>query len=71
MTDLQLHFAVGVPSMMAVLSIGVNVALYIHLSSTMSTRFAAVDTRLELMMAKIVEIDNRVIRLEERFGIKE
>ena len=52
-----------------VISIGTNVALYIHLSSTMNARFDSVDRRLEALTGKVVEIDNRLTRLEVRMGI--
>ena len=32
-----------------VISIGTNVALYVHLSSTMNTRFDSVERRLEMI----------------------
>ena len=32
-----------------VLSVGTNVALYVHLSSTMNTRFDSVERRLEML----------------------
>jgi hypothetical protein len=70
MTNVQLYIALGVPTLMALMSIGVNVALYIHLSSTMTARFAGMDTQLGLLMSKVVEVDNRVVRVEERLGIK-
>jgi hypothetical protein len=58
MTDIQLYLAIGLPALMALLSIGVNVALYLHVSSTltstnatltgtMNNRFDAIDRRFE------------------------
>ena len=52
-----------------ILSIGTNVALYIHLSATMNSRFDSVDRRLEVLTGKVVDIDNRVTRIETRMGI--
>ena len=52
-----------------ILSIGTNVALYIHLSATMNSRFDSVDRRLEVLTGKVVDIDNRVTRIEIRMGI--
>jgi len=67
---MQLYFVVGVPSAMALLGIAVNTALYIHLSTTMNTRFAALETRMDMMLAKVIDIATRVIRIEDRFGMK-
>jgi hypothetical protein len=54
-----------------VLSIGTNVALYVHLSSTMSSRFDSVDRhfesierRLELIQGDTHHMDVRLTRLE-------
>jgi hypothetical protein len=53
-----------------VISIGTNVALYIHLSSIMNTRFDLIERRFEVMLGKVIEIDNRLTRVEERMGIR-
>lgn len=47
-----------------VLSIGTNVALYVHLSSIMNTRFDSVERRLEMLMGNFHEIDVRLTKLE-------
>jgi hypothetical protein len=49
-----------------VLSIGTNVGLYIHLSSTMSTRFDSIERRLELMQGALHDLDVRITKLEPR-----
>jgi ferric-dicitrate binding protein FerR (iron transport regulator) len=36
-----------------VLSVGTNVALYVHLSSTVNTRFDSVERRLELVQGSL------------------
>jgi hypothetical protein len=53
-----------------VISIGTNVALYIHLSSTMNGRFDLADRRSDVVLGKVIEIDNRLTRVEERMGIR-
>jgi len=49
-----------------VLSIGTNVGLYIHLSSTMNTRFDSIERRLELMQGALHDLDVRITKLEPR-----
>lgn len=66
MTDLQLYILVAIP----LVGILANTGLFVHLSSTMNTRFASVESRLDLMMGKIVEVDNRLTRVEERMGTR-
>jgi hypothetical protein len=53
-----------------VIAISTNVVLYVHLSSTMNTRFDLIERRFETMLGKLVEIDNRLTRVEERMGIR-
>jgi len=53
-----------------VISIGTNVALYIHLSSTMNSRFDSMERRFDVVLGKVVAIDNRRTRVEERMGIR-
>jgi len=55
-----------------VLSIGTNIGLYIHLSSTMNTRFDSVDRkfesierRLELIQGDTHQMDIRLTKLEK------
>ena len=55
-----------------VLSIGTNIGLYIHLSSTMNTRFDSVDRkfesierRLELIRGDTHQMDIRLTKLEK------
>lgn len=65
----------------ALIAIGTNVGLYIHLSSTMNTRFDSferkmdtrfdsVDRRADVTLGKLIEVDNRLTRVEERMGIR-
>ena len=76
MTNEQLYLAIGVPSFVALIGIVINVALYIHLSTRTEGRFVSMDARfdhlaarLETLTVKVVEIYNRVIRIEDKLGI--
>jgi hypothetical protein len=55
-----------------VISICTNVGLYVHLSSTMNSRFDSMDRKFESMerrfdvlLGKVIEIDNRLTRVDE------
>ncbi len=50
----------------ALLGIGTNVALYVHLSSTVNTRFDSVERRLELIQGAIHDLDIRLTKMEVR-----
>ena len=60
MTNLQLYLAMGVPSFVALIGIVVNVSLYIHLSSTMNSRFDGVDRRFESVDRHFESIERRL-----------
>jgi hypothetical protein len=58
-----------------------NTGLFIHLSGTMNLRFATLeskvesrfermDARFDTLMGKVIDIDNRLIRVEDWMGIK-
>jgi hypothetical protein len=56
-----------------VISIGTNVALYIHLGATMNTRFDAIDRkfesverRLEMIQGDTHQMDIRITKLETK-----
>jgi hypothetical protein len=60
-----------------VIAISTNIVLYIHLSSTMTgrfdsfeRRFDSLERRFDVMLGKVIEIDNRLTRVEERMGIR-
>ena len=54
-----------------VISIGTNVALYVHLSSTMNTRFDAferrIDARFEKMHARFDSVERRLEMISGRY----
>lgn len=77
MTDLQLYILVAIP----LVGILANTGLFIHLSGTMNIRFAALESkmdsrfermesRFDTLMGKVIEIDNRLTRVEDRMGMK-
>jgi hypothetical protein len=77
MTDLQLNILVAIP----LVGILTNTGLFVHLSGTMNTRFSGLeskvdsrfermDARFDTLMGKVIEIDNRLTRVEDRMGMK-
>lgn len=49
-----------------ILSVGTNVALYVHLSSTMNNRFDSVERRLEMVLGHTHDLDIRLSKMEAR-----
>ena len=48
------------------LSVGTNVALFVHLSSVVNSRFDSVERRLEMIQANTHDLDIRLTKLESR-----
>ena len=73
MTDTQLYLAIGIPGLMVLIGMLVNAGFFVALNGRMSaleTRFQTLenkfDTRFDLLLGKVIELDNRLTRLEER-----
>jgi hypothetical protein len=69
LTNFQLYLAIGIPTVMSLLSIGVNITLYVHLSSTMSARLLRIEDRLDNVIGALNALDKRVTVIEVRLGI--
>jgi hypothetical protein len=73
MTDVQLYMTIGIPSFVALVGILVNVSYFVVLNARVSqleirldTRISGVETKLELLTGKVIEVDNRLTRVEEQ-----
>lgn len=70
MTDLQLYVLVAIP----LVGILTNTGLFIHLNTTLNARIDRLTERMEakfeILTGKVVEINNRLTRLEERIGAR-
>jgi hypothetical protein len=77
MTDQQLYLAIGIPAVIAILGILVNVGYFVALNARVASLENWLDSRtntieqkfdmkFDLLTGKVIELDNRIIRLEER-----
>ena len=69
MTDTQLYLAIGIPTLALALGMIGNGLLFNALSARMSSleaRMLALETRFDLMMGKLGELDTRLSVLEDR-----
>jgi hypothetical protein len=73
MTDTQLYLAIGLPTLALVLGMIGNGLLFNALStrisgvgSTLSARMIALETRIDLLISKVADIDGRLSVLEDR-----
>lgn len=65
MTNMQLYLTIGLPSFVALVGILVNVGYFVVLNS----RITRVEDKIDTLTTKVVDIDNRVIRIEDKLGI--
>lgn len=65
MTDLQLYILVAIP----LVGILANTGLFLHVSSRVDRLAERMDARFDVLLGKVVEVDNRLTRVEERMGI--
>ena len=73
MTDQQLYLAIGIPSMVAILGLLVNVSYFVTINGRISSlevrldgRISSLEAKFEILIGKVIELDNRLVRLEER-----
>ena len=71
MANVQLYFAIGLPSALALVNIGVMLALFLHLGA----RIQAIDERLTRAIDNLTgtinnDLDKRLIKVEIKLGIQ-
>jgi hypothetical protein len=84
MTDLQLYILVAIPlvGILANTALFIHLSATMNLRfagleakvdarfERVEQRFERVEQRFETLMGKVIDIDNRLIRVEDRMGIK-
>lgn len=69
MTDTQLYLAIGIPSLLALINLGVILVLF----TSVNSRIQALDDRLtrsiDNLTGAINDLDKRVIKVEIKLGI--
>jgi len=73
MTDQQLYLAIGLPSLLALIGILVNLSYFVvlsgriqHIESRLDARMSSLETKFDVLIGKVVELDNRLTRVEEQ-----
>ena len=70
MTNVQLYFAIGLPSVLALVNIGITLTLFLHLG----TRIQSIEDRLtrsiDNLTGAINELDKRLTKVEIKLGIQ-
>ena len=62
MTDIELFILVAIP----LVGILANTGLFLHVSAGVDRLAERMDGRFDVLLSKVVEIDNRLTRVEER-----
>ena len=77
MTDQQLYLSIGIPTLAVLIAVLVNIgyfiainnrlgALEIRLDARITGLETKFDTKFDILVGKVIEMDNRIVRLEER-----
>jgi len=72
MTDLQLYLAIGIPSFAIIVGILMNVIQHSAVNARFNgvdARFNNLDVKFDTLTGKVIEVDNRVTRIEAKLGI--
>ena len=70
MTNIQLYFATGLPSILALVNIGVSLALFLHLGQRILAVEQRLNERLNDLTGAINALDKRLTRVEIKLGIQ-
>ena len=73
MNDQQLYIAVGLPTIVALIGILVNIGYFVALNgrigsleTRLDSRINSLEAKFDILVGKVVELDNRLVRMEER-----
>lgn len=79
MTDVQLYLAIGIPTFTVLVGILMNAVFYNGLNARFNSndarfnsiddRFNRLEVRFDTLISKVIELDNRVTRIEAKLGI--
>lgn len=67
MTNVQLYFAIGIPVFAIIMAMVGGMFQFSALSArftSMENRFTSLETRFDALIGKVIEIDNRLTRVE-------
>jgi hypothetical protein len=71
-TDLQLYLAIGIPTLAVLLGILTNVIRWNAMNARFNSlegRFNSLDVKFDTLTGKVIDVDNRVTRIEAKLGI--
>lgn len=66
MTDAQLYLAIGLPTVVALVGILVNIGYFIVINA----RMGRIEDKLDILTGKVAELDTEMARVKEHLGMK-
>jgi hypothetical protein len=73
MSEQQLYIAVGLPTIVALIGILVNIGYFVaingrigSLETRLDNRMTSLEAKFDILVGKVIELGNRLVRLEER-----
>jgi hypothetical protein len=73
MNDVQLYFAIGIPTFAVLIGILMNVVHHNCVNArfnSMDGRFNSLELRFDTLIGKVIDLDNRVTRIEAKLDIR-
>jgi len=71
-TDVQLYLAIGIPTVAVLIGILTNVIQWNAMNArfnSLEARFNGLDIKFDTLTGKVIDVDNRVTRIEAKLGI--
>ncbi len=72
MTGVQLYLAIGIPTLAVLIGILTNVIQWNAMNArfnSLEARFNGLDIKFDTLTGKVIDVDNRVTRIEAKLGI--
>ena len=72
MKDIQLYLAIGIPTLAILLGILTNVIQWNAMNgrfNSLKARFNNLEVKFDTFTGKVIDVDNRVTRIEAKLGI--
>jgi hypothetical protein len=66
MNDSQMYLAIGLPTIAVLTGIIVNGMQFHNVAAALNARMSSVETRLDMLISKVMDFDGRLTRFEER-----
>jgi hypothetical protein len=71
-TDIQLYLTIGIPTLAVLVGILTNIVQWNALNArfnSVDARFNNLDIKFDTLTGKVIDVDNRVTRIEAKLGI--